>query len=609
MNMENAQMNPLLAAITNEASSNEPSAHEPTREPQTTTSGQIIDTDTTTTIEGDNTVDPSPKNTQTDHLRLVSDQTLTETDEQQSMDAADAPEDTRTVIQCVGGNLHTQVEAITQVLAQAEPPVVYQRGGSLCFVAHSESTAGEDGITPPTGTALILPANRARMNVELNRLIDFQCKSQSGWASINPPKGAVESFMASYGCWSGIPVIKGISETPLLMPDGTVHSQPGFDPETQMYVEGKLSVPDLPEKITKAQAQAAAAALLAPFEEFPFVEPELDKAVLLAYLFTLALRPTLKTAPLFGFSATSPGTGKGLIVEAANTIVRGRDAALLPPTSGRDGENEMRKRITSCLMQGLTSICLDNYSRPIGGDSLNVLLTATEWSDRALGSNNVVSIPVCCTIAATGNNLTAKGDQVRRSLICLLDANCEHPEQRAFKEKDLIARVTRDRETLLRNLYIVLKGYAQSDEKKNFTERLGRFEDWSDRVSHPIQWLGYPSPTESQKRLHETDPEGETLATLLACWHEVHGDAWIEASKLIDQQVTCFEDMDSVDAHNNLEQAALSATGDHHTINTRTLGWYLRRNTGRIAEGFRLERKDRGSSNSKHAQKYRVVKS
>ena len=254
-------------------------------------------------------------------------------------------------------------------------------------------------------------------------------------------------------------------------------------------------------------AQRAAAFLLEPFLEFPFVESRLDQAVLLAYLLTLTLRPQLPTAPLFCVSATTPGTGKGLLVEACNLLVRGRDAALMPAIQGANAEEETRKRITALLLQGVSSINLDNWTRPIGGEAMNALLTAGDWSDRVLGRSETVSLPARLTLAATGNNLSVRDDMTRRSLLIQLDAGVERPELRSFQEPNLTGMVIRRRSELLAALFTILKGYRQAGKPGMIERLLGRFEPWSMTVAAPLRWLGYPDPTDSQARLREADPE------------------------------------------------------------------------------------------------------
>lgn len=450
---------------------------------------------------------------------------------------------------------------------------------------------------------------RAGFLVELGKAAKWERKAKDDeeWFEADPCSKVTAALLEAVGHWAGIPSLLGISEAPILRSDGALHAQAGYDPATRLYVEGRFPGFRLPERVTLDDAQRAAAILLQPFLEFPFVESRLDHAVVLAYLLTLALRPQLQTAPLFCVSATTPGTGKGLLVEACNLLVRGRDAAIMPAIQGTSAEEETRKRITALLLQGVSSINLDNWTRPIGGEALNALLTAGEWSDRVLGRSETVSLPARLAMAATGNNLSVRGDMTRRSLLIQLDAGVERPEQRTFREPNLTGAVARRRGELLAALFTILKGYQQAGRPGCGERLLGRFEPWSMAVAAPIRWLGYPDPTDSQARLREADPEADKLELFLAGWFDLRNSQWTTAAELLGDA----EPANDFSAVRNDKRAALAeallevANDGRGRINRKALGWYLRHFEGRIAGGLRLMKKNRHGS-QKHAHEYRV---
>lgn len=517
--------------------------------------------------------------------------------------------DPRPTIHVVGGALPGNVQAAAKALADRQPCTVFQRGQTLCRVAHLQETGDIQGCTIPRGTATIVTLQRAGLMVELGKAAKWERKNNETqeWYEVDPCAKVTAALLEAVGHWVGIPSLLGISEAPILRDDGTLYAQAGYDPATHLYVEGRFPGFQLPERVTLDAAQSAAAILLQPFLEFPFVESRLDHAVLLAYLLTLALRPQLQTAPLFCVSATTPGTGKGLLVEACNLLVRGRDAALMPSIQGTSAEEETRKRITALLLQGVSSINLDNWTRPIGGESMNALLTAGEWSDRVLGRSETVSLPARLTLAATGNNLSVRGDMTRRSLLIQLDARVERPELRSFQEPNLTGMVTRRRGELLAALFTILKGYQQAGEPGKHERLLGRFEPWSKAVAAPLRWLGYPDPTESQARLREADPEADKLELFLAAWFDLRGGQWTTAAELISEAEPAndFSTARS-DKRAPLHEALLEVANDGRgRVNRKALGWYLRHYEGRIAGGLRLTKKPR-LGNTKAAHQYRV---
>jgi hypothetical protein len=530
-------------------------------------------------------------------------------DDQQALAAWRKELDKRPVIAIVGGQVAPNLEAAVKALADQDPPSVYQRAQSLCRVAHLEETVETQGCSIPQGTAHIVQLQRPGLTVEASRAIRWESYKRKEWRPADPCPKVIAALLEAVGMWTGIPNLVGISEAPILRADGTLLAESGYDEHTRLYVEGRFPALPLPDQITLDDAKAAAEVLLEPFREFPFVDEQLDRSVLLAYMLTLALRPQLPTAPLFCISATTPGTGKGLVVEVCNLLVRGRDAATMPPVQGSGGEEEMRKRLTALLSGGLASANIDNCTKAIGGESLPALLTATDVADRVLGASTISKMPNKITLVATGNNLSVRGDMTRRSLAMLLDAGVERPELREFSEKNLPGRILRDRGRLLTALFTILKGYQQAGSPGTRTKLLGRFEAWTGAVCGPIRWLGYPDPLESQHRLREQDPEADKLEVLLSAWHDQFGDAWTTVSDLIEISVeTTANYTPNCDPapglYNALAEVASNGRGQP---NRNKVGWYLRHFTGRIAGGYRLEKKPRTSRRSKNPQQYRVI--
>ena len=513
--------------------------------------------------------------------------------------------DPRPVIEHAPGESHEQLAIICEGLCKLDPNPVFQRGGNLVRIAHAPERSVEDGIEVPVGTASIHPYKKTTLSLELSRHFQFgYYNNDKKWIPTEPYGNLVGTLLDAFGYWGDIPSLRGISESPIFRDDGTLHSKPGYDPSTQLYVEGRVPPIDLPENVTRADALGALEIAFSPFREFPFVDLELGRSCVLAYLLTLLVRPLIPTAPMFIFSATTPGTGKGLLVEVANTLVRGRDAAIMPPVRGKESQEEMRKRLTSVIAHGMSSLNIDNCTQPLGGDALNALLTTTEWTDRQLGSNRIIKMPVCVTLAATGNNLGVRGDMVRRTILTQLDAQVERPEQRVFEERDLVGATRRRRSERLRAIFMILKGYQQSGCTDFQDDRLGRFEEWSERVCHPIQWLGLPNPTDSQALLRQEDPEFEALRSLLVAWHGAHNSAWIGTKDLIPEYSFGFQ---SDPLQGSLGQALIEVAGSRDRVDSKRLGWYLKRNLGRVAGGFRLERKDKGDLAGNHGHQYRVV--
>ena len=101
---------------------------------------------------------------------------------------------------------------------------------------------------------------------------------------------------------------------------------PGFDEFTGILFDPLgVKFPPVPDKPTKAQAEAALARLSRLVETFDFVSRD-DKAVALSLILTAIARPGLPFAPMHGFDAPVAGAGKSKLVDIASILARGCEA-------------------------------------------------------------------------------------------------------------------------------------------------------------------------------------------------------------------------------------------------------------------------------------------
>jgi len=504
------------------------------------------------------------------------------------------------VIEITSGSLKDNVTQAINLIAVIEPPIIFQRGPSLVRIAHFQQGMSVEGCEIPIGTAVIIPLNATDLTIRLHSVATWKRASHKGdevvLTEVNPPSNVANGILSVQGDWGDIPPLKGISEVPILRKDGSLHDSVGYDPNSNLYYEGECPPLAVPNKPTREDAKNAAKVLLKVFSEFPFVDRGLGYAVILAYIFTMILRGQISLAPLFAVTATTPGTGKGLLLEIANLIVRARDAAIMPPVSS---DEEMRKRITALLMQGVTSVNMDNWATPVGGEAINAFLTARVWTDRVLGASKTVMLPNQVTWSATGNNLTVRGDMVRRTLLIELDAGVERPELRKFKVQNIAHYVFQHRSELLTAAFTVLRAYQVAGCPEVNGTPLGRFEEWWSAVCAPIIWVGLPDPVKSQDQLRQDDPEIAKLSRLLNAWYGVYGN---DAASVPDAINVAME-AKANSPEDDLKEALMECASERGFINSKMLGWYLKKFAGRIVKSLQLQR---GNSGTK--PKYRVKK-
>jgi putative DNA primase/helicase len=224
-------------------------------------------------------------------------------------------------------------------------------------------------------------------------------------------------------------------------------------------------------------------------------------------------------------------------------------------------------------------------------------MTAREWSDRVLGSNTITAgLPTRVLLAATGNNLAARADAARRWLRLTIDPGVERPELRQFAIKDLLAHVRQNRQSLLSDVFTILRAFIQAGKPNPDSITLGSFEEWASIVPAAIVWLGMENPLKSQEILAEDDPDTADLKALLTAWRARFQGQWLTVGDVTavtarpawNIAAAVFSKIDE-DRSTRYLRDRLEGIGGPD-LNKRRIGKYLSSHAGRICGGMRLEK-------------------
>lgn len=492
--------------------------------------------------------------------------------------------------------------------ALAKDTRVYQRSGQLVGVVAVLDGPETDGATArvqraPGATVIrtiLLPTLMERLATNADWLRwDARLKGGGGWVPCLPPKHAVAGVLAR-GEWPGVRPLVSVVTSPCLKPDGTILQADGYDRDTATLFrpcEKYVEVPDLP---TLADAKGALDTLREIVCDFPFARPEHESAWLAGVLTMLARPAIAGPCPMFAVDATTRGTGKSRLVDAAVRLATGTDAAR---TSMPEDDDEMRKRITALMLEGDAAVCLDNITKAITLPSLDAVLTSTVWKDRLLGVNANVAPPARAVWWATGNNLELGGDLSRRALHIRLESSLENPEERdGFKHPDLIGWVNKERHFLVACALTILRAYRISGEVCD-VGLWGSFEDWSRIVPAALVWAGAANPMLARATQDPAlDDEKRSLTILIdglikLCPYAAP-DAPMVPISARDLISILYPDRDPHDApsqpdgYNSLRDAIEQETRcmPGRKPEARRLGKWLQRVRGRVVNGWRVER-------------------
>lgn len=482
------------------------------------------------------------------------------------------------------GEIKIEGGKLPQILKKIEGEMIfysgnlYQRAGVLVRPIHNEKSSDDAGIKTPANALTIHQVNSAWLIKHFTTV--------AKWRKFNPRLKAFENvdaeskyaeiYLASVGEWR-LPVLRGIVECPTLRSDGTLILKSGYDKKSGLFVDYQGEPVHVIDNPTRDDALAALALLKQPLKDFPFLE-EIDRSVILAAMLTAVVRRSVSTSPMFAFDAPIMGSGKSLLSDMVAMLATGRKAIVV--SQGRD-EAEDEKRFGALLMRGVPLINLDNIERAISGEMLCSMLTQEQVSARVLGQSTIMDLPTNITILATGNNLTFKGDMVRRVLLARLDPQSERPDERKF-DVDLNEWIPANRHRLLGAVLTILRAYIYAGKPKQDITAYGSFDEWNNLIRASLVWLDVADPMKTRERIEESDPIKQTLGSVLSLWHAAYGS----------QAKTTAEVVHDYDINVDLKQAlidvAINKRGD--AIDPKRLGQWIKRFLNRVQGDLRFEK-------------------
>lgn len=463
-------------------------------------------------------------------------------------------------IRLAPGSLNRVVDAAEEALAATGR--IFQAGASIVSV-RKNAEGGDVSIELLSEQAL------TRELADAAEWEQFS-KSDGGWRPIDPPFRPVGTLHKAQS-YQFLKPLRGLARQPYFRAqDGELVIKPGYDAISMLYASfdpGLYKIGDT----TRAGAERALSALHSLLEEFHF-PTQLDRSIAISALLTAAIRPSLRLSPGYNITASAPGSGKSYLAEVitkfatAGTVMN----ASYPPNAG-----EATKAMVALLMTGPAAIVFDDLQfdwQPY--PSINRALTSETISERLLGVNKTITIGTQVLILGTGNNVEPLRDLRRRVLTIRLAPQCANPALMTYKKRPLEI-VTQNREAYVCHALTLIEAWRAAGSPRENAFDVASFGDWSDLCRLPLIWLGQPDPATRLREQLGADPDSECLGDLLTAWFALRGDRPTTVRALLEA---------SAKQTGSALQLALDDLPfrDGQGINPSKLGWYFKKNTGRI---------------------------
>jgi Bifunctional DNA primase/polymerase, N-terminal len=415
------------------------------------------------------------------------------------------------------------------IAANEETPSVFERARRLVRVGHSK--AGPDG----SGHPVIERLGKAALAGELARAAWFVTIGGRDRTpkKVAPPPGIVEDILER-GSWDGLPSLSGVVETPVVRPDGSILTEPGYDRRTWLFYAPRpgFELPPIPEAPNTGDIRQAVGLLNDAFSDFPFAD-QASRANAYALLLTPFIRHVLGDGlvPMAVIDAPTPGTGKGLLLDLTTVISTG---SVVPKRSpARDGD-EWRKEIFAAALEGANYFVIDNAAEPLGAAALDSAITAGRITSRILGESREAVAEIRWTWAATGNNIVVRGDLARRCYWIRLVSDVADPSQRRdFRHPDLLGWAREQRAGLVAAALTIVRSWYAAGCPGAEIPAFGSFEVWSKTIGGIVVHAGIDGFLGNLREFRQmADRSQKEWERFIGAWWAVLGSESLSASEL-----------------------------------------------------------------------------
>ncbi|MCL2724795.1 MAG: hypothetical protein FWD69_10200 [Polyangiaceae bacterium] len=489
----------------------------------------------------------------------------------------------------VGVDLHRVVDDAIDALSAL--PSLYQRDGQLTEVLDLETELGEVSRL----RALPLATLRERLTRVALWIAKDDKEKDVGGQKIGyravVPNDAIVQAVSARAKYPGIRPLLGVSETPILRPDGSVHTVAGYDTQTKYVHCPRIDVP-LSTAPSEKDAREALALLRDLFVDFPYVSPA-SRDVPIAAILSVIGRPAIRgPVPAFIFDASVQGSGKSLQTAVISLVTTGRIAALC--TYPRQ-EEEAEKMLASYALDGRAIVHWDNLTQPFGCAPIDKYLTSDAVSLRVLGLTQSRDLPWRAVMLVSGNNVQIKGDTTRRALLSRIEPQTETPETRGgWRFPRLAEHALVERPKYVGAALTLLRAHALVGRPACGAAEWGSYEDWSRVVTSAIVWAG-GADVSACRTTPESDLTGSAIAALYTHWRRLGGTEGISVKTAIDVLWPRGRPPADgpPDGYDDLREAIeqLARVQPGRAPSSKDLGYALRRLRGRIVVGCKLEQK------------------
>jgi hypothetical protein len=313
--------------------------------------------------------------------------------------------------------------------------------------------------------------------------------------------------------WPEVRQLIGLTDIPVLRPDGSVLTTAGYDEATGLVYTPSLKIEEIPASPSEAEARVAAEELNRILDTFPLVSRAHRSSMLAAMLTPLARSAFDGTAPLFLLDAPCDGGGATAASEILGRLLCGQELMRVEkPLS----DSQFRRKISRLTPPDDGMVLIEGVRSFAAADTISSALLDWRWADGGshAGRERVTwfarGTNVELTRAAAEGILPIRffdtGDQVRT-------ASFEWPHP-------LENWVAENRPRFVRAALTLLRGYICAGKPNQPIAPWAGFAGWTGLISSALVWGGFEDPLLARRSLaaamEDDDGDLRTLIVALA---------------------------------------------------------------------------------------------
>ncbi len=232
-----------------------------------------------------------------------------------------------------------------------------------------------------------------------------------------------------------------------------------------------------------------------------------------------------KRTPLWIYDGNREGSGKDTCADVTHNLYTGRNVTGSPLS--KDGDEEMRKRITAALIQGARFFHLANMKGHVRFSSLEAATDNSGfWDDRILGASESITLQNETEFSISANNATWEPDIERRCRRIRLRFTPDYVNGHRYKHESVLEWVRQHRPDLLSAVNALVAHWVRAGCPPGPTP-FTSFPEWGRVVGGVLHCAGLQDPCLPHEESSVSgDKDTDAMRRFFAMGHEHFGNQW-----------------------------------------------------------------------------------